>query len=85
VDRFTAIISPPQVGILALGAMREELVPGADGPISRPRMTAVLSSDHRVVYGADAARFLAAFRTILESAHTRTWANDFPEEERGGN
>jgi pyruvate dehydrogenase E2 component (dihydrolipoamide acetyltransferase) len=55
VRSFTAIIDPPQVAILAVGA------PGADG-----LMTATLSCDHRVVYGADGARFLSRLRELLE-------------------
>jgi pyruvate dehydrogenase E2 component (dihydrolipoyllysine-residue acetyltransferase) len=58
VDTFTAIIVPPQVGILAVGAMVDRVV-AVDGMIAvRPMMTVTLSSDHRVVDGASAARFL---------------------------
>jgi pyruvate dehydrogenase E2 component (dihydrolipoamide acetyltransferase) len=52
---FTAIIDPPQVAILAVGGVR------ADGA-----MTVTLSCDHRVVYGADGARFLSRLRELLE-------------------
>jgi pyruvate dehydrogenase E2 component (dihydrolipoamide acetyltransferase) len=80
VSRFTAIISPPQVGILALGAIREAFVPDAQGaPVLRPRMAAVLSSDHRVVYGADAAEFLGAFQAALEQPSRLDRTNDLPE------
>ena len=58
VDAFTAIIVPPQVGILAVGAIVDRVV-AVDGMIAvRPMMTVTLSSDHRVVDGASAARFL---------------------------
>jgi pyruvate dehydrogenase E2 component (dihydrolipoamide acetyltransferase) len=58
VDTFTAIIVPPQVGILAVGAMVDRVV-AVDGMIAvRPVMTVTLSSDHRVIDGASAARFL---------------------------
>jgi pyruvate dehydrogenase E2 component (dihydrolipoamide acetyltransferase) len=58
VDAFTAIIVPPQVGILAVGAMVDRVV-AVDGMLAvRPMMTITLSSDHRVVDGASAARFL---------------------------
>jgi pyruvate dehydrogenase E2 component (dihydrolipoamide acetyltransferase) len=68
VRRFTAIITPPQVGILALGEAHEALVPGSNGEaLVSTRIAAVLTSDHRVVYGADAARFLAALKELLES------------------
>jgi pyruvate dehydrogenase E2 component (dihydrolipoamide acetyltransferase) len=58
VDHFTAIIVPPQVGILAVGAIVDRVVV-VDGMLAvRPMMTVTLSSDHRVVDGASAARFL---------------------------
>jgi pyruvate dehydrogenase E2 component (dihydrolipoamide acetyltransferase) len=58
VDAFSAIISPPQVGILAVGRIAERVVPLNGKPGIRPMMTMTLSSDHRVVDGARAAKFL---------------------------
>ncbi len=67
VDRFTAIINPPQVAILAVAAARRQFVPDADGnPVARPIMAVTLSADHRVVDGAVAARFLSDLRAALE-------------------
>lgn len=67
VDRFTAIINPPQVAILAVSAARKQFVPDADGnPVARPIMAVTLSADHRVVDGAVAARFLSDLRAALE-------------------
>jgi pyruvate dehydrogenase E2 component (dihydrolipoamide acetyltransferase) len=58
VDAFTAIIVPPQAGILAVGAIAGRVV-AVDGMIGvRPMMTLTLSSDHRIVDGARAAQFL---------------------------
>jgi pyruvate dehydrogenase E2 component (dihydrolipoyllysine-residue acetyltransferase) len=58
VDAFTAIIVPPQAGILAVGAIAERVV-AKDGLIGvRPTLNLTLSSDHRVVDGARAAAFL---------------------------
>jgi len=58
VDAFTAIIVPPQAGILAVGAIADRVVP-VDGMIAvRPTMNLTLSSDHRLIDGASAARFL---------------------------
>jgi len=58
VDTFTAIIVPPQVGILAVGAIVDRVVV-VDGMLAvKPMMTVTLSSDHRVIDGASAARFL---------------------------
>jgi pyruvate dehydrogenase E2 component (dihydrolipoamide acetyltransferase) len=58
VDAFTAIIVPPQAGILAVGAIKDRVV-AVSGYIGiRPMMTLTLSSDHRLVDGARAAEFL---------------------------
>jgi pyruvate dehydrogenase E2 component (dihydrolipoamide acetyltransferase) len=58
VDAFTAIIVPPQAGILAVGAIADRVV-AVDGMIGvRPMMTLTLSSDHRLIDGARAAAFL---------------------------
>jgi pyruvate dehydrogenase E2 component (dihydrolipoamide acetyltransferase) len=58
VDAFTAIIVPPQAGILAVGAISERVV-AVDGLIGvKPMMTVTLSADHRAIDGAGAAAFL---------------------------
>src|SRR5262245_45573765 len=58
VDAFTAIIVPPQAGILAVGAIADRVV-AADGMIGiRPMVTLTLSSDHRIIDGARAAQFM---------------------------
>jgi pyruvate dehydrogenase E2 component (dihydrolipoamide acetyltransferase) len=54
VSSFTAIIDPPQVAILAVGGVKDDV------------MNVTLSCDHRVVYGADGARFLSRLRELLE-------------------
>lgn len=59
VDAFTAIIVPPQAGILAVGAIGDRVVAVGGEPAVRPMMTLTLSADHRVVDGASAAAFLA--------------------------
>jgi pyruvate dehydrogenase E2 component (dihydrolipoamide acetyltransferase) len=58
VDQFTAIIIPPQVGILAVGSIADRVVAVEGKPAVRPMMTVTLSSDHRAVDGARAAEFL---------------------------
>ncbi|HLW87684.1 MAG TPA: dihydrolipoamide acetyltransferase family protein [Terriglobales bacterium] len=58
VDAFSAIISPPQAAILAVGSIRDRVVPVDGKPGVRPMITLTLSSDHRVVDGARAAAFL---------------------------
>jgi pyruvate dehydrogenase E2 component (dihydrolipoyllysine-residue acetyltransferase) len=59
VDAFSAIITPPQVAVLAVGAISERVVPVDGKPAVRPIMTMTLSSDHRVVDGVRAAEFLS--------------------------
>ncbi len=59
VDAFSAIITPPQAAILAVGSISERIVPVEGKPGIRPMMTMTLSSDHRVVDGARAAEFLS--------------------------
>lgn len=59
VDAFTAIITPPQAAVLAVGAISERVVAINGQPVVRARMTLTLASDHRVVDGARAAEFLS--------------------------
>lgn len=67
VERFTAIINPPQVAILAVGAVRKEVTADQNEQvIIRPMMTLTLCADHRVVDGAVAAAFLRDLKTVLE-------------------
>ncbi|HEX4036024.1 MAG TPA: dihydrolipoamide acetyltransferase family protein [Solirubrobacteraceae bacterium] len=67
VARFTAIIVPPQVAILATGRTVETPVV-RDGEITVQRsMSAVLSADHRALDGVDAARFLSTFKLLLQA------------------
>jgi pyruvate dehydrogenase E2 component (dihydrolipoamide acetyltransferase) len=64
---FTAIIDPPQVAILAVGGVRRAAAEDAGGGMSFcDLMTITLTCDHRVVYGADGARFLSRLRELLE-------------------
>jgi len=67
VRAFTAIIDPPQVAILAVGSARRAPVEEAPDRVAfRDVLTITLSCDHRVVYGADGARFLSRLRELLE-------------------
>jgi len=58
VDAFSAIITPPQAAVLAVGSITERVVAVDGKPIVRPMMTLTLSTDHRVADGARAAAFL---------------------------
>jgi pyruvate dehydrogenase E2 component (dihydrolipoamide acetyltransferase) len=59
VDQFSAIITPPQAAILAVGSIADRVVVVQGQPAVRPMMTLTISCDHRVADGARAARFLA--------------------------
>jgi pyruvate dehydrogenase E2 component (dihydrolipoamide acetyltransferase) len=66
IKRFVAVINPPQAAILAVGALEPRPVV-RDGEVSvRSIMELTLSCDHRILYGADAAEFLARIREYLE-------------------
>jgi pyruvate dehydrogenase E2 component (dihydrolipoamide acetyltransferase) len=67
VRAFTAIVDAPQAAILAVGGVRREPAESGDGGVVfRDVMTLTLSCDHRVVYGADGARYLSRLRELLE-------------------
>jgi len=67
IDRIVAVINPPQAAILGVGAMRPQPAV-VDGEVTvRTRMTLTLTCDHRILYGADAAEFLARIRERLEN------------------
>ncbi len=71
IDFFTAIINPPQVGILAVARTAKRFVPGEhDEPVVKPMMTVTLSADHRVIDGAQCAQFIATLRDALEEPST---------------
>jgi pyruvate dehydrogenase E2 component (dihydrolipoamide acetyltransferase) len=63
---ITPVVNPPQAAILGVGAMRATLA-RVDGEIvDRTLMTITLSCDHRILYGAEAAQFLADVKRLLE-------------------
>ncbi len=66
IDRFSAIINPPNAAILAVGATRKVPVVKNDQVVPGLRMSLTLSGDHRVVDGAVGAEFLSALRDLLE-------------------
>jgi pyruvate dehydrogenase E2 component (dihydrolipoamide acetyltransferase) len=66
IDSFAAVINPPQAAILAVGAISERAV-ARDGELTTAHlMSANLACDHRILYGAEGAEFLARVRTLLE-------------------
>jgi len=67
VDRFTALLNPPQAAILAVGRVaRRPAIGEGDAVVVRPIATLTLTADHRIVDGAQAARFLEDLRQALE-------------------
>ena len=65
---FTAIINPPQAAIMSVGALERRAVVAEDGAIvARSMLTLTLVCDHRILYGAEAARFLARVRELLQT------------------
>lgn len=66
IDAFSAIITPPQAAVLAVGRISDRVVAVNGQPAVRPIMTITLSSDHRVVDGAQAAAFLNDLAAALE-------------------
>ena len=67
IDHFTAIINPPEAGILAIGAVTEKPVVVDGNIVVRQRMRVTMSCDHRVIDGATGARFLQALRRLIEN------------------
>jgi len=69
VEEFAAIINPPEVGILAVGTIRKELVVQKDSSVCiQDLMKLTLSVDHRAVDGVQAAKFLNRIKQILEDS-----------------
>jgi pyruvate dehydrogenase E2 component (dihydrolipoamide acetyltransferase) len=67
-DRFRALVNPPQVGILSVGAQKDVVVSNSFGTLTvQKRATIGLSADHRAVDGAYAARFLSDLIAIVEN------------------
>jgi pyruvate dehydrogenase E2 component (dihydrolipoamide acetyltransferase) len=66
VDRFDAIINPPQVAILAVGAGADRVIARNGQAVVARVATLTLSCDHRVVDGAAGAQFLATLRELIE-------------------
>jgi pyruvate dehydrogenase E2 component (dihydrolipoamide acetyltransferase) len=66
VERFTAVLNPPQAAILAVGAVEERAAVVDGNLVAQPRMDLVLTCDHRSLTGATAAEFLATLKALLE-------------------
>lgn len=67
VDHFLAIVNPPEAAILAVGSVRDEPIVQEGQIVAGKRMQVTISADHRITDGAEAARWLQAFRQNVES------------------
>ena len=67
IEEFTAVINPPEGGILAVGTMARKPVVREDRIEIRQTMRVTMSCDHRVIDGATGARFLQTFKQIMEN------------------
>src|SRR5947209_11259708 len=67
VDSFSAVINPPQAALLTVGALKKQpAVDDGGRVVPRDQLTLSLVCDHRILYGADGAQFLARVRELLE-------------------
>ena len=73
IDEFTAIINPPEAGILAVGRIAEKVVAHEGQPAVRRQLRLTMSCDHRVIDGATGAAFLRALVRMLENPLALVW------------
>ena len=67
IDQFTAVINPPEAGIVAIGSIVAKAVPDGDRVVVRRRLRLTMSCDHRVIDGATGAVFLKTLKQMLEN------------------
>jgi pyruvate dehydrogenase E2 component (dihydrolipoamide acetyltransferase) len=67
IDQFTAVINPPEAGIIAVGSIVQKAVVVDGQPAVRRRMRITMSCDHRVIDGATGAAFLRTLKQMLEN------------------
>jgi pyruvate dehydrogenase E2 component (dihydrolipoyllysine-residue acetyltransferase) len=73
IDEFTALINPPEAGILAVGRIASRPVEYGGSVALRRRMRLTMSCDHRVIDGATGARFLQTLKGMLENPLAMVW------------
>jgi pyruvate dehydrogenase E2 component (dihydrolipoamide acetyltransferase) len=73
IDQFTAVINPPEAGILAVGTIEQKPVVHNGELVPRRRMRVTMSCDHRVIDGATGAAFLRTLKTMLENPLALVW------------
>jgi len=73
IHEFTAVINPPEAGIVAVGGITPQPVVDAGAVAIRRRMRMTMSCDHRVIDGATGARFLQTVKRMLENPLAMVW------------
>ncbi|HEY2824237.1 MAG TPA: dihydrolipoamide acetyltransferase family protein [Gemmatimonadales bacterium] len=73
IDEFTAVINPPEAGIIAIGAIVAKPVAHGGQVVIRRRMRLTMSCDHRVIDGATGAKFLQTVKRMLENPMAMVW------------
>ncbi len=73
IEQFTAVINPPEAGILAVGTITDQPVVLGGEITTRQRMRLTMSCDHRVIDGATGAQFLQTVRRMLENPLAMVW------------
>ena len=73
IEEFTAIINPPEAGIIAIGRIAEKPVVHEGAVVPRKRMRLTMSCDHRVIDGATGAQFLRTLKGMLENPLALVW------------
>ncbi|MFL5403043.1 MAG: dihydrolipoamide acetyltransferase family protein [Gemmatimonadales bacterium] len=73
IDEFTAVINPPEAGIIAVGRIAEKPVAHEGAVALRRRMRLTMSCDHRVIDGATGAEFLKTLKGMLENPLALVW------------
>ncbi|HET7427338.1 MAG TPA: 2-oxo acid dehydrogenase subunit E2, partial [Gemmatimonadales bacterium] len=73
IDEFTAVINPPEAGILAVGRIVQQAVVHEGQLAARRRLRLTMSCDHRVIDGATGAQFLKTLKAMLENPLALVW------------
>lgn len=73
IDQFTAVINPPEAGILAVGSIVQKPVVVNNAVVPRRRLRVTMSCDHRVIDGATGAAFLRTLKQMLENPLALVW------------
>jgi pyruvate dehydrogenase E2 component (dihydrolipoamide acetyltransferase) len=73
IEHFTAVINPPEAGIVAIGSIAQVPAVLSGAVVPRRRMRLTMSCDHRVIDGATGAKFLKTLKLMLENPLALVW------------